>query len=485
MSVLEKKGSITVFLALVLSLLTALVAGCLSSVQMASARVQISEGAQLGVYSLFAQYDSALFEEFQLFYLDGGFKNGKLNMGKVYDTVVEYMEPVLEQNYQSLEIKSGGITGYRLATDNNGASFRSQISAYMRETLGIRGVQLLLEKVKSQSQDVESQQEEKDTAQIGKTAEDYDRAIEEAQPAAEESETSEESSQESDAKEIVNNPIDTIRQIQKMGILELVLQNPEAVSEKTADLTQLVSGRELQQGMGIFTGEEAEDSVTERLLFQEYILEFVANYRNPFTEGILSYPLEYIIGGKASDVENLKAVANRLLLIREGVNFVYLLSDSGKMAQAAALAAAVSTALLIPMAEGIVQTVLLACWAYAESILDVRELLTGGKVPLMKSAESWQLALENLGELLSRLDTDRKTSESGMDYEDYLRVLLYLQDEDSQIMKCMDAFELTVRGKEGHEAFCMDSCIDALEVAIDVEANSKKTYEAIKSYSYY
>lgn len=485
----------TVFLALILSLLTALVIGCLSSVQMACARVQISEGAQTGLYSLFAQYDSALFEEFQLFYLDGGFQNGKLNMGKVYDTVVEYMEPVLEQNYQNLEIKSGGITGYRLATDNGGASFRTQAAAYMRETLGIRGVQLLLEKAENQSRDVQNQQEEKDAAQIGGTMEDYDRVLEEAQSAEATPEISEEvpeeggvgeaGNAEEETAEQIENPIDTIRQIQKMGILELVLPNPGEVSMKTTDWTQLLSNRELQQGMGVFTGTVPEDSAAEQLLFREYILDSVANYRNPSSDGILSYPLEYIIGGDASDMENLKSVVHRLLLIREGVNFVYLLSDSGKMAQAAGLATAISSALLIPMAEGLVQTVLLSCWAYAESILDVRELMSGGKIPLMKSAESWQLGLENLGELLTRLDTDRKEVKSGMDYKDYLRVLLYLDDTKAQTMKCMDAFELTVRGKEGHEAFCMDSCIDALEIAVDVEANSRKTYEVIQSYQYY
>ena len=171
-------------------------------------------------------------------------------------------------------------------------------------------------------------------------------------------------------------------------------------------------------------------------------------------------------------MENLKSVAHRLLVIREGINFVYLLGDAPKRAQAASLAAAISSALLIPMASGIVEMVLLGCWAYGESILDVRELFAGGKIPLIKSTSNWQLELENLGQLLQRMDTDRREDAQGMDYEEYLRVLLYLEEQQTKTMKCLYVFELTVRAAEGHEQFRMDSCLDALEVSMDVRANN-------------
>ncbi len=485
----RKNGSVTIFLALIMSLMVALVAGCLVSVQQASARVQIANAADIGLYSLFAQYDSCLLEEFQLFYLDGGFQNGELNLGKVYDTVAEYMEPVLNQNYQRLTLESGGITGYRLATDNQGQSFRDQAIAYMKETLGTQGIQLLLNKVERGSEHVQEQQSTKENAQQGNRLEDYDRALENATGNVQEveGEGATESGGEVEAVipvEPVENPIDTIREIQSMGILELVLSNPSEVSQKQTEVSLLVSNRQLQTGMGIFEGMATETWSSDRILFQEYILQQVGNYTRPVSDGVLSYPLEYIIGKHGSDVENLKSVAHRLLLIREGINFVYLLGDGAKRTQAASLATAISAGLLIPMAESIVEMVLLACWAYGESILDVRELLTGGKVPLIKTAENWQLELENLAQLMGRLDTDRRNDDNGMSYEDYLRVLLYLEHSETQTMKCLDAFELTVRGKEGHEKFRMDSCVDALEIAMDVDANGRKTYQVTRQYSY-
>ena len=47
--------------------------------------------------------------------------------------------------------------------------------------------------------------------------------------------------------------------------------------------------------------------------------------------------MEYLLCGKDSDRENLKATAARLLLVREGVNAACLMADQGKRAQIQAL----------------------------------------------------------------------------------------------------------------------------------------------------
>ena len=52
-----KKGSITIFLALILSLVLSLVCASIESVRMAAARTQILNSMDIGLYSLFGQYD--------------------------------------------------------------------------------------------------------------------------------------------------------------------------------------------------------------------------------------------------------------------------------------------------------------------------------------------------------------------------------------------------------------------------------------------
>ena len=143
---MEKKGSITVFLALILSLLLSLVTTGIQSVQAAAARTQILNSMDIGLYSLFGQYDRFLMNEYDLFFIDGTQGSSGLNLGAVYDNLESYMQPVLKQNSQKLTLKQGGFTGYRLATDEDGEVFFRQAVTFMRDTLGSQGVGLLLDR---------------------------------------------------------------------------------------------------------------------------------------------------------------------------------------------------------------------------------------------------------------------------------------------------------------------------------------------------
>ena len=135
-----KKGSVTIFLALILSLVLSLVCASIESVRMSAARAQILNGMDIGLYSLFGQYDRTLLEEYDLFALYAGGKED-LDMASLYDNFQSYMKPVLKQNSQKLEILQGGFNGYQLLTDGNVEAFYRQAVQYMRETLGSQGVQ--------------------------------------------------------------------------------------------------------------------------------------------------------------------------------------------------------------------------------------------------------------------------------------------------------------------------------------------------------
>ena len=130
-----KKGSITIFLALILSLILSLVSASIESVRMSAARTQILNSMDIGLYSLFGQYDRTLLEDYDLFALYAGGKE-EPDMASVYENFQSYMKPVLKQNSQKLELLQGGFNGYRMLTDGNGEVFFGQAVRYMRETLG-------------------------------------------------------------------------------------------------------------------------------------------------------------------------------------------------------------------------------------------------------------------------------------------------------------------------------------------------------------
>ena len=153
-----KKGSITIFLALILSLVLSLVCASIESVRMAAARTQILNSMDIGLYSLFGQYDRTLLEDYELFALYAGGKE-ELDMASVYDDFQTYMKPVLKQNSQKLELLQGGFNGYQLLSDGKGEVFYQQAVQYMRETLGSQGVQTLLGKLKDQEKKTEDAKE--------------------------------------------------------------------------------------------------------------------------------------------------------------------------------------------------------------------------------------------------------------------------------------------------------------------------------------
>ena len=488
-----KRGSITVFLALILSLVTALVCTGIESVRMAAARTQILNGADIGLYSLFGQFDREMLKDYDLFLLDGSCGQGSLDLASVYDNFSSYMKPVLKQNSQKLSVVQGGFSAYRLLTDEGGEPFYNQVVQYMKETLGSQGVSLLLDKMKDRKEKTEQAEQAGEQAENGDIIENYDAEMEENnrknEEALAEAEKNPEGGELEDGDNVtappqkVVNPISIIRRIRKMGILELVIPGNKGVYDGQVQAGTLLSRREKQKGMPMYEPEKTDTSYTSQILFQQYLMEKLGNYSAP-GKGALKYQTEYILGGKTGDIENLKSVAGRLLLIREGVNIVHLVSDGTKRAQAAGLASAIASAFLIPPATGVIEAAILLCWAFGESILDVRELFDGGKVPLVKSAVDWQLSLENLPELLNGLDSVRRGSEDGMSYEDYLQVLLLGVSREEKITRAMDMIELCVREK-GRKNFRMDSCIVAAEVSVDVKANKRKVFNVTRAYGYY
>lgn len=500
---MAKKGSVTVFLALVLSLMLSLVCTSLESARMAAARTQMLSSLDVGLYSLFGQYDKTLLKEYDLFLLDGSCGGGALDMAGIYDNMESYMKPVLKQNSQKLSIVQGGFTGYQLATDEDGEAFYHQVVQYMRDTLGSQGVQLLLNKMKSLEDKTKEAEQNGKRAEEGKTLESYeaemDSAAKNSQAALEEVQNGTENGGDAfssgsgdtgtvpefsgNTEQDVVNPITVIRRIRRMGILQLVIPPGTAVSDRKVSARTLVSGRTLQQGLPVAGNLKKDTGYTSQVLFQQYLMDKLGNFRKSSSKG-LRYQVEYVLEGKDNDLDNLKGVAGKLLLIREGVNFAHLLSDPAKRSQAAALALTIASTFLVPPAATVIEKALLLCWAFGESILDVRELLDGGRVPLVKSSADWQLSLGNLAALLDSLDTRRHSTPKGMDYEDYLQVMLLSKSRKQKLERGMDMIELNIRSMPQREQFQLDSCITAIEASVDIRANKRKVFTVTKQYCY-
>lgn len=101
---------------------------------------------------------------------------------------------------------------------------------------------------------------------------------------------------------------------------------------------------------------------------------------------------------------------------------------------------------------------LMAAWAYAESVLDLRTLLSGRKIAMVKSDAEWTSNLSEISALLSGY-SQAKNCPSGKSYKDYLGLLLYLHSGETLAMRAMDVQEAAIRRVAGYEDFRMDCVV--------------------------
>ena len=162
---------------------------------------------------------------------------------------------------------------------------------------------------------------------------------------------------------------------------------------------------------------------------------------------------------------------------------LYLLSDGAKVAEAQALAMALTAVMLLPaLAEPVKYTILFA-WAYVESLQDVKTLLSGGRVPLFKTAADWKMGIGCLKNVRGSLTAD--SGGNGLNYKEYLQIMVFLQDADTRTERAMDIMEMDIRRTPGNGRFRLDGCFDTYQAHLGVMSRFGYSYEMTRRYGFY
>uniref|UniRef100_UPI000AA2D675 DUF5702 domain-containing protein n=1 Tax=Clostridium sp. NkU-1 TaxID=1095009 RepID=UPI000AA2D675 len=149
----------------------------------------------------------------------------------------------------------------------------------------------------------------------------------------------------------------------------------------------LPDGKEISKGIlsdGSFPsvtcgeGQVLESGLADRVLFGEYCGRFLTSFLSEEDKEV-KYELEYLVSGKKTDEENLKQTVLDILMIREGMNLIHILSDGQKREEAMALAGLITGSVGLAPLTGIVAFFVMSIWALGEAIVDVRMLLEGKK----------------------------------------------------------------------------------------------------------
>ena len=497
-----RRGGITVFLSLTLLIVLALFAATLRSVRLSAARFSAANSLDQAVFSLFSNYDKDLLAEYDVFFLDGG-QGGHFAAGQLLRYMEDSADAVLHPekallaggaSYLPFDRAAVSLEGYTTAAEGRGLIFAAQAIEYMRDTLGIQGVQRLLAAASSLQSAPQSSAAENGAALDTSSAVDgiLEQAAENAQEAPLPEETApggEEASEpagDTPAAEVpadFKNPLDTIRTLQHMTLLDIAVPDPGSISDLTLDGLSLPSERKNLPSLGIVRVSTDTDSLSARVLFAEYLLTH-CGYFTAQKNGALLYQAEYLLAGKKADRENLLSVLKKLLLLRIGPNMASIYADAALHAAAAETAAVIAAALTVPELTPLIEGALIAGWAFCESVMDLRALLSGKRIPLMKNAETFMVNLESLPLLLSAPDSLIKDSPGGLSYPDYLRFLLLTGDTAGIRARLLDLAETTLRTVHGRTDFRIDHCIDTIDALLTVHTQDRKELTTAKRFSY-
>ena len=152
----------------------------------------------------------------------------------------------------------------------------------------------------------------------------------------------------------------------------------------------------------------------------------------------------------------------RLLAVREVQNLAVILSSPHMVQQSYEIAVAIAGLLANPPLIQIVQAAVVAVWALVESVLDVRILLDGKNVPVIKTEAQWQ---SRLGHLMDALGEAADASvQEGLGYEQYLLALVVLQSQKKLAYGCMDLMEASMHQQEEYAYVRMDNMICTMKI---------------------
>ena len=258
--------------------------------------------------------------------------------------------------------------------------------------------------------------------------------------------------------------LERISQFMGEGLLGLVLPEGTELSQEVFDLQGLPSlaagaageGQEYEAGV---------ENLADRLIVCEYAVRYFKPFEKESAPGA-SYEMEYILCGDERERENLAGTVTRLTALRSGLNLAHILTDPSKRQEARTMAAAIVGGTgLLPLVS-VMAFFIMTQWALGEAIADVKCLLSGGRIPLIKSASQWKLDLDGLLEMGREGNVSQPSSgEEGLDYRGYLRILLFAAYGKEEIYRMMDVMQMNI-GKE-QEGFSLGDCV----CAVDMEAS--------------
>lgn len=422
----EEEGAITVFSALIFLVLLVFFFAIIEGVYINTAKSRMKRSLESAMTSILSDYNIPLWERYGIIAVDknyGQSSDGYLNVRLEGFTRDQFLA---NGSYGESEVTTM-VTSIKTLTQEDLYALQLQMDEQGKEDRKEVAVELAFEMPKSQG--------------------DYSKVTKEYS--------------EEEQVEGTIDPRESLRELLENGILNIVVENPQTVSDLELDAEKIT----------VNTGTIPKIDVFQEETFSNLMNMDVSRIKNHTGNAVayamehfgwygqkkegktgLNYEIEYLLEKKASDKDNLEAVANDLIGIRYGFNLCYVLGDKELCAQAEAVAVALSAG-GGPLAIEATKYGILCSLAYAESVSDVKSLFSGGNVPLVKTKGNFRSSIDNMSDVSSGV-----SCEEGFDYSQYLMMLCMMRWSDGiDYSAIAELIEYNLRLE--NDQFRLENCI--------------------------
>lgn len=470
-------GSVSIFFSLVLMLILSLLLTLAEGVHYTGLQADTRLVSRTAVENVMAEYNSELWKKYGILGLDMGYGAGDANPGELERRMLSSAQTNAAQNLYEMDISGCALDSYRLLSDDGCAGLIREAADAQKKKLG----EYVADSLTHLYEDYKN--EDMPEPDIDRMLEAGEQALQNAEQMTEEStedvaeklpssmaelDVGDPPKEQSEAPLV--NPIDLIASLRQKAVLSQVI--PSEVELSGSSLGEYQSMEERHRLSGTID-DRLDIRQTEQILFRLYLLDHFTWFRMDESENteekVLSYAMEYILCGQHSDIANLEGIVIKILAMRESENYAAILADPSKVAELESLAWAIAGITANPLIVKAVKAALAAAWAYLESILDVRLLLRGGKVPLLKTPAQWT---SHVGEFSTYLDAHvtARNVENGLEYRSYLMLLMLLSPTEKLALRSMDLMERTINLEEGYESMHMDHMVCEIRCYFEYEA---------------
>lgn len=503
----KENGSITVFLSIIFLLFFAMFGVTFENVRSLISAGHVRTSAYSAAVTAFGDYNKELYREYGLFGYGGA--EGK----NVSDLEFAYQR-VLFENLSAVPVKKDkqyvDLFGYRdidaivkkadYITDSN--EFLGQVTAFLKQEAVMDIKDTIDQKIQTADKnEIQSKLAVTKDYEQGKYEQSDDKKATKGKNAAEEKQ--EISHDKTDSAG--GNPLKFFTNLARDGVLGLVcdedrmtdgvitscqengrsdqkdeddkknkegtkkatdikdMQRKDAKSESEAGaiLSDLISKNQKQEDE-----REKVNSPIEKISIIRYANKVFSSYTNEQNR-TTKYGLEYLIGGKSREKDNLISVINRLLVVRLLLNFTCVMSDAAFQEKSLATATAIAGITGLPPVINAIQYTILLILSFEEACVDVRALLMGKKISALKKSSDFQMKYEEICMGSKKLFTqkanvypndDGKKEISSISYSQYLWSFLLFVSQDTIEKRIFSLIEYDLREKY-NRTFCVHTCI--------------------------